>query len=172
MVDDLPARLPDLHHVFPVGPDAVRATLVTAMTALRRGIAPGIDLAAAELVLAEALNNVVEHACRGLPGRVAALEIWAATGGLDVRITDNGLPMRDDPSGANPMPPAASLPEGGFGWPIIRGLTRDLHYCRGDGLNCLSFRLPARADAPLAPKNRAASTGPDAGLIHPRGAPR
>lgn len=150
MPDHLPPRLPDLHHVFPVSRDAVRTTLVAAMAALRRLAGPGLDAAAAELVLAEALNNVVEHACRSKTGRVVALEIWIAPDGLDVRITDNGRPMPGDPSRATPVPPPASLPEGGFGWPIIRGLTRNLHYHRSDGLNCLTFRLPGRVGASLA----------------------
>ena len=34
------------------------------------------------------------------------------------------------------------LPEGGFGWHLIRTLTRDLAYVRSGGCNRLSFLLP------------------------------
>jgi serine/threonine-protein kinase RsbW len=35
----------------------------------------------------------------------------------------------------------ATLPEGGFGWFLIRTLSRDLDYRREGGRNLLSFRL-------------------------------
>ena len=42
------------------------------------------------------------------------------------------------------MPPLGAvedLPEGGFGWHVIRTLSKDLHYRRENGRNQLSFRL-------------------------------
>jgi serine/threonine-protein kinase RsbW len=35
----------------------------------------------------------------------------------------------------------SNLPEGGFGWFLIRALSRDLDYRRVGGRNLLSFRL-------------------------------
>jgi serine/threonine-protein kinase RsbW len=37
--------------------------------------------------------------------------------------------------------PLGDMPEGGFGWLIIRQLARDVAYVREDGVNQLSFRI-------------------------------
>lgn len=131
----------DLHHLFPAGSDAVRRTLAAVTGWLGHLPAPPADPAMVELVLAEALNNVVEHACGALPGRVIGLELWVVRAGLTCRVTDDGRPM---PGGRLPrrhMPTAEKLPEGGFGWPLIAALTRDLSYRRNAGHNILTFRI-------------------------------
>ncbi|NUB46399.1 ATP-binding protein [Fertoebacter nigrum] len=104
----------------------------------------------AELVLAEALNNIVEHAYARAPGEI---DLWLhLTGtGMLCRITDRGAPM---PAGTLPpgLPPCigkgADLPEGGFGWYLIRTLARDLDYRRIADRNELSFRLDVQQSAP------------------------
>ncbi|MBB3994352.1 serine/threonine-protein kinase RsbW [Sulfitobacter undariae] len=99
-----------------------------------------------QLVLAEALNNIIEHA---LPyvGKPTGIRIKADYNacGLDLVITDEGAPMRNH---ALPNPPApdinvdiAMMPEGGFGWFMIRSLVQDVSYRRKDGLNHLTLRL-------------------------------
>jgi serine/threonine-protein kinase RsbW len=101
----------------------------------------------AELVLAEALNNIVEHAYAAQEG---AIEIAIEMGddGLDCMIVDHGAPM---PGHALPQgkPQDLSnlddLPEGGFGWFLIRSIALDLNYQRVQGQNHLRFRLPAHA---------------------------
>ena len=40
-----------------------------------------------------------------------------------------------------PFRPIGALPEGGFGWLIIRRLAHDVRYLRQSGVNELSFRL-------------------------------
>lgn len=102
--------------------------------------------AVAELVLAEVLNNVAEHAYDGNGGRV---EVALCQGERGVRclIVDEGRPM---PGGILPegRPPDGAdvllddLPEGGFGWHLIRSLCTDLTYVRVDEQNRLSFVLP------------------------------
>lgn len=99
-----------------------------------------------ELVLAEVLNNIVEHAypdpaCAG-PIHIACRH---ACDGLRLCIRDQGLPM---PGGQPPLGlaqpvevAAADLPEGGFGWFLIRDLAKDLLYRRRDGMNQLDLRL-------------------------------
>lgn len=100
---------------------------------------------AAELVLAEVLNNVAEHAYPDQVGPVS-VTLWRNPEGIDCLIVDQGAAM---PRGRLPegrLPGAASglddLPEGGFGWHLIRTLTRDLGYVRAEGSNRLYFRLP------------------------------
>ncbi len=101
-----------------------------------------------EIALAEAINNVVEHAYEGrMPGQV---RVTCCLGGdrLDILIADRG---RGFPDGRIPRGesaridlPVENLPEGGFGWHLIRQLTSDIRYERIDGLNRLSltFDLP------------------------------
>lgn len=95
-----------------------------------------------ELVLAEALNNIVEHAYATYPGEIE-LTLTPATGCLQCVIVDSGLPMPGErlPPGD---PPAldGDLPEGGFGWNLIRSLTTGLEYRRVANRNHLQFSLP------------------------------
>lgn len=101
------------------------------------------DQGTAEIVLAEALNNIVEHAYAAYHGEIE-VAIWHDGQLVHCTIVDAGLPMPDDtlPSG-NPKPIAA-LPEGGFGWHLIRALTTNLHYRREGERNILSFNLEAQ----------------------------
>ena len=93
-----------------------------------------------ELVLAEALNNVVEHAYADLPGPVE-LSLSLGDSKVSCTIRDDGaaLPHRQVPIQA-PSPPE-SLPEGGFGWNIIRALTCEIAYHREGARNTLSFSI-------------------------------
>jgi serine/threonine-protein kinase RsbW len=100
--------------------------------------------AAAEIIIAEALNNIVEHAYASQSG---AIEISVDLGadGLNCTISDHGIAM---PGHSLPLGKAAQittiadLPEGGFGWFLIRALAQDLCYSRTRGENFLRFRLP------------------------------
>ncbi len=94
-----------------------------------------------EIVLAEVLNNVVEHAYARYPGRIE-VTITSGEGYLFVRMADNGLPMPggDLPGGAlGRAMNIQDLPEGGFGWYLIRSLSQELTYLRDGPDNVLSF---------------------------------
>ena len=98
-----------------------------------------------EIVLGEVLNNVVEHALSGrVDGRIA-LTCHLGDACWHVLVRDNGAPMPDDnlPSGIAPDVniAMADLPEGGFGWAMVRMLAHDIHYHRSNGWNSLSFRV-------------------------------
>ncbi len=141
---DLPAG-PEgpLTLAFPGDARSVRRALRHVITAAPLCTLSDADRGTTELVLAEVLNNIVEHAYAGCSGRIA-LSLDLGASGLAVRITDNGLAMPGGavPAGLLPTDPAATLPEGGFGWFLIRSLTRDLAYDRKNGRNHLSFTLP------------------------------
>lgn len=103
------------------------------------------ELHSVELVLAEALNNVVEHAYPpGDPGEIK-LVLRHGRAGLLIEIRDTGKPMPNGrtPFGAHPREtcPDDPLPEGGFGWFLIREIARDVVYDRENGENFLIFRL-------------------------------
>jgi serine/threonine-protein kinase RsbW len=125
--------------------EAVRQTL-SLITTHFTGMVSEPELATLELVLAETLNNVVEHAASPGDQGEAKLRIAARRDGLACTILDNGLPM---PGGRLPKarPPRIDtiiqdLPEGGFGWALIRMHVRKLQYQRKDGMNILQFVLP------------------------------
>lgn len=103
----------------------------------------------AELVLAEALNNITEHGYRKEEtGRIVIQCIFNRSG-LRVVLTDSGravpLPLLQ---GSVSSPVCASqmsfdaLPEGGFGWLLIHELTRELTSHRVCGVNRLCFVVP------------------------------
>ncbi|MBE1285242.1 MAG: ATP-binding protein [Rhodobacteraceae bacterium] len=98
-----------------------------------------------EIALSEAANNVVEHAYAGmLPGEVC-ITGRLLQGILSIEIRDEGAPL---PSGKLPEGKPADLscafedlPEGGFGWFLIRSLTETVDYDRIEGVNTLSLRF-------------------------------
>jgi serine/threonine-protein kinase RsbW len=101
------------------------------------------------IVLAEVLNNVEEHAYAGRPGQPVTVHLDAAEGALRCVVEDHGrhfpesgLPGPDMPAG-NPAVPD-TLPEGGFGWPLVHRLTSHVTYVRDGRTNRLVFCLPAR----------------------------
>lgn len=110
-----------------------------------RGV-PREDVGTVEIVLAEALNNVVEHAYpESEPGDVT-LVVRRRSASLIFEIRDKGRPMPKGraPIGNHPMTEfhgEESMPEGGYGWFLIRELVRDLVYDRRDGENILFFRM-------------------------------
>ncbi len=94
-------------------------------------------------MLAEVLNNVAEHAY-GRAGWAGGGGGVGRPGGVRCRVTDRGHPMPggEPPEGLLPAVQPHDLPEGGFGWFLIRELSRDLRYARIGGENVLSFVVP------------------------------
>ena len=103
-----------------------------------------------EIAVAEALNNIVEHAYDGRAGQPVSLQLELYPQYLDLTLCDRGRQMpgewpprlvTPDVTGPRPM-----LPEGGFGWVLIHSLSRAVRYDRVSGENRLWIRF-ARADA-------------------------
>lgn len=140
---------------FPANEGHVATALGDLAECLRSwGAAPGL-VDDVRIVLAEILNNVEEHAYSGAPGNPVTVDLEIAGDCLHCVVEDRGsrfpsarLPGPDMPA-ANPATPE-TLPEGGFGWPIVRKLTREVTYRREGGTNRLAFRLCERSDMPGA----------------------
>ncbi len=101
----------------------------------------------AEIVLAEVLNNIVEHAYAEMSGDIH-ITLRNQAGGVYVEICDQGHPFPQDalPQGILPQTCAITgLPEGGFGLFLIRSLVQNLTYRRDNARNHLSFVLPTDA---------------------------
>lgn len=99
-----------------------------------------------EVAIAEVLNNIVEHAYQQRSDGVIEMQLEFGATHLSARFTDYGLPMPGGtpPSGtpADLDVPLQDLPEGGFGWFLIRSLADRLEYSQEDGTNRLYLSLP------------------------------
>ena len=124
-----------------------------ALSKLLDGLAP-LNLASDDtdrikMVLAEVLNNIVEHAYPNpqTPGPIG-VQCTLVDNGLYIALTDTGLPMPNDepPIGNAPKTDVqfVDLPEGGFGWFLIKMFAQDITYKRSGDINTLSFHLPIR----------------------------
>ncbi|WP_259400309.1 ATP-binding protein [Roseovarius sp. SCSIO 43702] len=127
--------------------DATHKAVRSALSDIRawtwaRGF-PDAACGTVELVLAEALNNIVEHACADIPGARITVKATLFRHAMLLTVTDPGRHYPDHvlPEGEPPVPdvPRKDLPEGGFGWFLIRQLTRSLIYRREPGGNHLSM---------------------------------
>lgn len=131
-------------HRFTASDSETRATLQALLPALTRAGVDAEECSTLELILAEVLNNVVEHAYANDPGPVD-LCVSVQSAGVRCTILDRGRPM---PQGAVPSPglppiePPDFLPEGGFGWHIVRCLTSELGYTREADHNRLTLLMP------------------------------
>lgn len=132
---------------------SVESSSTAARGAIRRvlqGLTPlaleAEEASTVELVLAEVLNNIVEHAYPD-PAQPGPIHVACrqARDGLHLQVRDVGLPM---PGGQAPLGLAqtveiepSDLPEGGFGWFLIRDLAKELTYQRVGRENQLDLRL-------------------------------
>jgi serine/threonine-protein kinase RsbW len=131
-----------LQLVIPADTLAVRNALIRMCDALILRSLPEDERGTVEIVLAEVLNNIVEHAYSADEGEIE-ITLRRAPDGLLCQIVDHGARMPDErlPEGDLPPMSADNLPEGGFGWHLIRSLSQELVYSRGNGQNRLTFRL-------------------------------
>lgn len=126
---------------------AVREALAAVLDNLQPLNLTSEELSAVELVLAEVLNNVVEHAYADSKKarNTVCVQGRQQADGLHIDIRDRGAPM---PHGQLPVGTLASkdvdfedVPEGGFGWFLIQHLAKDVVYTRKRDENLLSLRL-------------------------------
>ena len=137
------------HQRFSPSADEVRKALGDLRRHMEQARICSDLIARVELVLAELLNNIVEHACADVPGGWIVIRTRLARDGLHVTILDNGMPPpfhlldRGLPEQApHDDLPLAALPEGGFGWYLIRHLACDLALDSVLACNRLRLRVP------------------------------
>lgn len=142
--------------VVAADPFAVRAGLARMFAAPPLANLSADHRGTVQVVLAEVLNNIAEHAYTGGNGEIS-VSLRQTGAGLHCLVTDDGvampggtLPVGNHPAQRHGRPdlplqdmPLADLPEGGFGWHLIRRLTQDLHYARVGGQNRLTFLIQA-----------------------------
>ena len=135
------------------GEFAIRDALNEVITALDAFHLDVEQTGTVQIILAEVLNNILEHAYPPI-GPVRPIHIRCARSqeGLLLEVTDNGRAM---PNGTAPAgtPKAVDvaivdLPEGGFGWVLIKDLTREVVYRRVGQENLLRLRIAIGSHEP------------------------
>jgi serine/threonine-protein kinase RsbW len=141
---------PEFRITAPATPIAVRGVLLAVDDFLSGLDCPAELSARLRIALSEVLNNIVEHACPGLAGAQMHVTITAKGDGLSVVVRDPGRPF---PGGVLPEGRAADvdvsaddLPEGGFGWFLIRAVTDGLDHERRQGWTRLRLWFRPRPD--------------------------
>ncbi|WP_281966509.1 ATP-binding protein [Roseovarius nanhaiticus] len=130
--------------IFTASPEGVRDALRNLRAYLHASQLGDDASGTVEIVLAEALNNVAEHAYAMSGDGDVRLEVTLSCGHLQADITDAGspLPGLDLPRGTPPcLDKGIDLPEGGFGWFLIHRLTSALTYRREKGRNHLHIEV-------------------------------
>lgn len=93
------------------------------------------------ICIAEALNNIVEHAYEGAEGRPIYADVRFTPQSYEIMLIDEGKPMPGGnvPSGevSFDLDDVDALPEGGFGWMLIQTQMDAVNYERRDGCNVL-----------------------------------
>lgn len=106
-----------------------------------------LDISRIEIVVTEILNNIVKHAQRELDQGWFEVQCSFRKEGFHFACRDNGAPMPNGtpPGGVMPEfnPSKNDLPEGGWGWSLVRALSANLSYVRNDDINLVSFRIPS-----------------------------
>lgn len=124
---------------------AVTETLTTLKSKLAATVPTVEEWGSVEIALAEILNNVAEHAFPESDDGSINLIVRSGDRGLLFQVCDRGLPI---PGWVLPKGQTVEtdmrlddLPEGGFGWFLIRDIARDIDYQHKDGENRMSFRI-------------------------------
>ncbi|SIT77816.1 ATP-binding protein [Pontibaca methylaminivorans] len=133
----------------PTAPDARRLLVQLALWLPRAGVGAD-DGDALQIVLAEAVNNIVEHGCCGMGEAISVRIAPVGRRRLFIDIHDRGRKIPQAALACRPAPPCASggpdgrLSEGGFGWQLIRALVRGVHYGQDGTGNRLCLILEIR----------------------------
>lgn len=142
-------RVTGRHFHFPAVQASIRRALRQWRLAMEAAQICADVTARAETVLAEVLNNIAEHGQNDAQLGWIDLHCDLIPSGLLLVVTDQGRPLPPHllgpPQQTAPHPgdyPLADLPEGGFGWSIIRCLVCDLHHQSLARGNRLSFVVP------------------------------
>lgn len=138
---------PDMTFTCDATPMAVRRVLGDLRRRLGAADIPDDAAGTIEIALAEALNNIVEHAYQpGAPGPIS-MTLSAGETCVSCELRDRGMALAEfkPPERAAPdlTGARATLPEGGFGRSLIFALADRVRYQRHDTENrlILDFEL-------------------------------
>lgn len=130
----------------------VRDAMTKLKSVLVQSQIPPLDISCVEIVVAEILNNVVKHAHKDLEQGWFEVQCNLLSNGLHFVCRDNGVAMPGGTPPGGTLPnverPKDELPEGGWGWSLVRTLSANLSYVRVQDINLVSFNLPSTAHTP------------------------
>ncbi len=134
-------------------PEDVRRALALIMGKISTAGADQDFCGRTEIVLAEVLNNVVEHALSDKPSLMIETCGERCEDGWHFLVSDPGCPLPGEILPQTQLPAVetelAELPEGGFGWAMVHLLARDVEYTRLPHSNQLSFDIPFAQTGPI-----------------------
>ena len=126
-------------------PECVRKSIVEIARWLEDHNVAQSDIGDVEIVLAEALNNIVEHSGMKTPETIN-LVVEPLSVHILCRMQDSGIPSRNliQIRQANPLCFADSmdLPEGGFGISLIQAIATNIEYLPVKQGNLVRFSVP------------------------------
>ncbi|SIS54722.1 ATP-binding protein [Paracoccus saliphilus] len=145
---------PLFHRVLTANPFAIREALSDVRNRFTKSANPD-TIGRLELVLAEVLNNVAEHAVPrhgNLPAKdvpTIHLSIVRTERGFVCAVADDGISLPDKCLQPHSLPKTenSGLSESGFGWFLIQDLTQTLCYYREEQKNYLAFSVPLTQSA-------------------------
>lgn len=135
-------RDPLLQLCLPALGETTRLILDRVVTTLRQD-APDLSCDAVQIVLAEALNNVIEHGYGTTRLGAVVVGLQRAGGQIQIDIFDWGLPHPIAAHGAENPPEPTDFAEGGYGVFLIRSLANRVRYRRESGRNHLRVSIAA-----------------------------
>jgi len=140
---------PRLHFEDSINADpiAVRDAIIGVMKSLQQEFPPNLEgIVSTEIVLAEVLNNIVEHSYESTNMGAIHISVLCNDDMISVETRDYGVPMPGltPPKGDQDELPMAvdDLPEGGFGWFFIRTLSSLMEYRRCGKQNIFCVQIP------------------------------
>ena len=142
----MPRSSPRFKICFTGSPCGVRRALSQIRDELAAAGATADQKGRIETVMAEVLNNVVEHALAGQTNGLVEAHGFRQHPNWCFKVLDTGRPLPQKRLPDNGLPAVDTsledLPEGGFGWAMVHMLTSDISYCRLPDRNCLKFSVP------------------------------
>lgn len=149
---------PRLHFEDSINADSVsvRDTIIEIMRSLQREFPSQSEgIVSTEIVLAEVLNNIVEHSYEGSNIGSVTVSVLCNDDMISVETRDYGVPMPGltppDPAQEDMPMAVEDLPEGGFGWFFIRSLSSHMEYRRSGQQNIFCVQIPVQRDAEPMP---------------------
>ena len=134
---------------FAATEDAAGAVLIAARAFVDRHVPQGVMTGDIVVVMAEAVNNVVEHAYCGVARQDMCLSVELNDEQAVIELRDRGRPIDGALLLRKQMPridgAVADLPEGGFGWPLIHALASGVRIDRSEDENRLRLTVPFQA---------------------------
>lgn len=129
----------------------MRDAIIDVMSRLQHEFPPQSEgIVSTEIILAEVLNNIVEHSYESSNLGSILISILCNDDLISVETRDYGVAMPGltppDPEQKDLPVVVEDLPEGGFGWFFIRSLSSLMEYRRSGSQNIFCVQIPTNSN--------------------------